>query len=73
VGHNHFVTILAELPANPRGMRSGFHGYPAPRNLAEYLLESFRCRGQFLFQDYLARFIQNAVTAGAISQIQTNG
>jgi hypothetical protein len=24
VGHNHFVSQLAQLPANPRRMRSGF-------------------------------------------------
>jgi hypothetical protein len=53
-------------------MRPGFQRYPTARNLAEHLLESFGCGGQFLFQDYFARFIQNTVTAGAISQIQTD-
>ena len=53
-------------------MRSGFQRDPAPRNLAEHLLESFWCRSQLLFQDDFARFIQDTVTAGSISQIQTN-
>src|ERR1700684_2891124 len=53
-------------------MRSGFQRDPTPRNLAEHLLDSFQCRGQFLFQDYFTRFVQDAVTAGSISQIQTD-
>src|SRR5580698_7002654 len=53
-------------------MRSGFQRDPAPRNLAEHLLKSFWCRSQLLFQDDFARFIQDTITAGSISQIQAN-
>ena len=70
--HDHFVPQLGQLPADPRRMRPGFQCDPTARNLAEHLLDSFRCRRQFLLQNHFARFIQNAVMAGSISQIQTN-
>jgi hypothetical protein len=53
----------ARFPVSARGARIFGDG--------PYVL-AFRRRGQFLFHDYFVRFIQNTVTAGAISQIHTN-
>ena len=44
-----------------------------PRHATEYLLHGFRRGGQFVLQNDYSCFIQNAVRAGAISQIHTTG
>ena len=44
MGHDHFMSQLGQLPADPRGMRPGFQRDPAARNPAENFLDSFRCR-----------------------------
>ena len=71
--HDHFVPHLGQLPADPGRMRPGFQCDPTARNLAEDLLDCFRCGRQVLFQKHVSRFIQNAVMAGTISQVQTDG
>jgi hypothetical protein len=71
--HDHFVAHLAQLPADPRRMRSGFECDPTSRNLAEDLLDSLRCGWQVVFQSDVTCLIQNAAMAGAISQVQTDG
>src|SRR5215470_18607067 len=54
-------------------MRSGLHRDATPWHATEYLLHAFRCGRQFVLQNDLSCFIQNAVRTGAISQIQPNG
>src|ERR1700752_890654 len=73
MGHDHFVAHLAQLPAHPGGVRSGFQCDPTARDLAEGLLNSLRCCRKVVFQNHVTRLIQNAVMAGSVSQIQTDG
>jgi small ligand-binding sensory domain FIST len=73
MSHDRFVAHLAELPADPRGVRPGFQCDPTARDLAEDLLDSLRCGRQVVFQNHLTGLIQDAVMGGTISQIQTDG
>jgi hypothetical protein len=54
-------------------MRPDFQPDPAVRHLAEDFAQRFRIRAHALLQLYLAGFLQHAVPAVAISQIQSNG
>src|SRR5215467_7123647 len=54
-------------------MRPGLHRDATPRHATEYLLHSFRCGRQFMFENDFSCLIQNAVRIGAISEIQPNG
>jgi hypothetical protein len=54
------------------------HAFPkltasSPRDPAEDLVHSLRCGRQVVFQDHVARLIQNAVMAGSVSQVQPDG
>src|SRR5271169_3232488 len=51
-------------------MHPGFQSDPAPRHPAEHFLHSFRSRAQPLFEHHLTCFIQHAIPARAIPQIQ---
>jgi hypothetical protein len=73
MSHDRFVAHLAELPADPRGVRPGFQCDPTAWDPAEDLLDSLRCGRQVVFQNHLTGLIQDAVMAGTISQIQTDG
>src|SRR6266436_5812269 len=53
-------------------MCSGLQCDAALRYPRKCLLHCFRCRRHFLFQNDLARFIQNAVERPAIAEVQTN-
>src|SRR5712664_3562487 len=53
-------------------MGSGLQCDAALRYPRKCLLHCFRCRRHFLFQNDLARFIQNAVERPAIAEVQTN-
>src|ERR1700680_1173172 len=53
-------------------MCSCLQGDETSRYALQCLLHRFRCRRHFLFQNDLARFIQNAVERPAISEVQTN-
>jgi hypothetical protein len=53
-------------------MRPHFQCDPAARHCAEDFAQRFRIRADSLLQLYLARFVQHAVPAVAISQIQSN-
>jgi hypothetical protein len=61
------VPQLGQLPADPWGMGSGFQGDVASRHFSKCLPHRFRGRRQFLLQEDLACFIQNAVERPAIS------
>jgi hypothetical protein len=54
-------------------MRPDFQRDPAVRHCAEDFLQRFRIGAHALLQLYLAGFIQYAVAAVAISQIQSHG
>ena len=73
VRHDHFVPQSAQQPADPWRMRPGFQRDPAARHCPENFLQRFRIRADPLFRLYLASFIQHAVPAVAISQIQSDG
>src|SRR5690242_9389555 len=70
MGHDHFVTHLCQLPADPGRVRSGFQCDPTARNPAERLADSVRCGRHVTFPNHLPRLIQNAVIASSISQVQ---
>ena len=59
--------------STPGRMRPDFQRDPAVRHLAKDFAQRFRMRAHALLQLYLAGFIQHAVPAVAISQIQSNG
>src|SRR3984885_4645228 len=54
-------------------MCSCLQGDETSRHLCKRLLDRFRCRRYFLFQNDFARFIQNTVERPTISQIHTDG
>jgi hypothetical protein len=54
-------------------MRPDFQRDPLVRHLAEDFAQGFRIRANSLLQLYLPGFVQHAVPAVAISQIQSNG
>src|SRR6266446_8621498 len=54
-------------------MGPGFQRDSTPWDPAEYLLDSFRRRRQTVLQNHFACLIQDAVMAGSVSQIQTDG
>src|SRR6201988_1636842 len=64
---------LAEQATDPRRMRPDFQRDPLVRHLAEDFAQCFRMRATSLLQLYLAGFVQHAVPAVAISQIQSDG
>jgi hypothetical protein len=53
-------------------MHSRFQGSPAPRHSPEHFFHRFRSRAQPLFQHHFPRFIQHAIPARSIAQIQTD-
>src|SRR3989442_7439107 len=53
-------------------MCSSLQGDDTPRYLCKCLFHRLQCRHHFLFQNDLARFIQNAVERPAIAEVQTN-
>ena len=73
IRHDHFVPQLAEQATDPGRMRPDFQRDPAARHLAEDFAQRFRIRADTLLQLYLAGFVQHAVPAVAVSQIQSNG
>jgi hypothetical protein len=54
-------------------MRPDFQRDPAARHCTEDFTQRFPSRRHALLQPYLTRFIQHAVPAVAISQIQSDG
>jgi hypothetical protein len=72
MGHDYFVPQLAQHPAPPRRMHSRLQGDPAPRHLPKHFFHRFRSRAQFLLQQHFPRFIQHAIPAPSIPQIQTD-
>src|SRR6516225_4781997 len=73
MSHDHFVPQRGQQPAHPGRMRPRLHRDATPRHATEYLFHGFRCGCQFVLQNDFSCFIQNAVSTGAISQIQFNG
>ena len=70
--HDHFMSQLAQHPAHPRRMHSRLQRDPAPWHSPEHFFHRLRSRAQLLFQQHFPRFIQHAIPARAIPQIQTN-
>src|SRR5258708_38437810 len=54
-------------------MGSGFQCDSTARDPAENLVDSLRCCRQAVLQKHVTCLIQNAVMAGSISQVQTDG
>jgi hypothetical protein len=73
IGHDHFMSQLAEQATDPGRMRPDFQCDPTARHGGEDFLQRFCTRTDSLFQLYLACFIDDAVPAVAISQIQSDG
>jgi len=73
IGDDHFMTQLAEQAADPGRMRPDFQCDPTARYDAEDFAQRFRICPHALLQLYLAGFLQHAVPAIAISQIQSDG
>src|SRR6266478_9812151 len=73
MGHDHFVAQLRQLPAYPGGMGPGFQCDSTAGDPAENLVDSPRCRRQTVLQNHVTCFIQDAVMACSVSQIQTDG
>jgi hypothetical protein len=70
---DHFVPQLAEQATDPGRMRSCVQCDPTARHRAEYCLQRLGRGGDFLFHHDASGFVQNALTAGTIPQIQTDG
>src|SRR5258705_8814685 len=54
-------------------MGSGFQCDSTARDPAENLVDSLRCCRQAVLQKHVTCLIQNAVMAGSVSQVQTDG
>jgi len=64
---------LAEQATDPGRMRPDLQRDPAVRHLAENFAQRCRIRADALLPLYLTRFVQHAVPAVAISQIESDG
>lgn len=73
MGHDRLVTKVDQLPAYPGGMRPCFQRDSTARNLVKDSVDSLRCPQETVLQNHFARLIQNAVAAGAVPHIQTDG
>jgi hypothetical protein len=63
---------LAQRSAHPRRMHPCFQRDPAARHAPEHFLHGLRSCAEFLLQDNLARFVQYAIPARSIAQVQSD-
>src|SRR5258708_21143929 len=61
-----------QQPTHPRRMRADFHADSTAAHRTKHLGHRFLAGADVGFLNHLACFVQNAVVARAISQIQTN-
>jgi hypothetical protein len=67
MGHDHFVSQLAQQPAHPGRMHPRFQPDPTPRHFPKHFFHRFRSRAQPLFQQHFSPFIQHAIPARSIA------
>jgi len=71
--HDHFVSQLAQQAADPRRMHARLQRDAAARHSAEHLAQSLGSRAQALLQQHATSFVEYAVPAGAIAQVESDG
>jgi hypothetical protein len=72
IRHDHLMPQLTQQSANPRRMRPGFQGDATARHLSEDFPQCFRIGTHALLPLDLAGFVQHAIPAVAISQIESD-